>query len=33
VLVATSDENVAKNIATRIVNLEYGVITKEFENK
>ena len=33
VLVATSDENIAKNIATRIVNLEYGVITKEFENK
>lgn len=33
VLVATSDEKIAKSIATRVVNLEYGVITKEFENK
>ncbi|MBQ9793052.1 MAG: ATP-binding cassette domain-containing protein [Clostridia bacterium] len=33
VLVATSDEKIAKNIATRVVNLEYGAITKEFENK
>ncbi|MBQ3213473.1 MAG: ATP-binding cassette domain-containing protein [Clostridia bacterium] len=33
VLVATSDEKIANSIATKIVNLEYGVITKEFENK
>lgn len=29
VLLATSDENIAKSIATRTVCLEYGVITKE----
>lgn len=33
VLIATSDEKIANSIATKIVNLEYGVITKEFENK
>lgn len=33
VLVATSDEKIAKSVATRVINLEYGAITKEFENK
>ena len=33
VLVATSDENLAKKIASRIINLEYGAIKNILDNK